>query len=213
MKLGALLELAKPRITAMVVATYAAGAWLAGPLLLWPVISGLLGTIVIVAAANACNMWLERATDARMERTRTRPLPEGRVSSAEALVFSGACLVASLPLLWVAGRTVAALGLLAFLLYVAVYTPLKRRTMLALPVGAIAGALPPAMGRVASTGRFDAAALYLLAVLFVWQMPHFLSIALGRGPDYEAAGLRIGAAGRVREVTLGSVSSRLSCSC
>lgn len=202
MKLGALFELAKPRITAMVVATYAVGAWMAGAASVARRLSGLVGTVMIVAAANAFNMWLERDCDARMERTRRRPLPEGRVSPGAALTFAAMCLVVSLPWLALAGLTVVALGLAAFVLYVVVYTPLKRRSMLALPVGAIAGALPPLMGRVAAIGAVDATGLYLFAVLFVWQMPHFLAIALARGDEYASAGLHIGASGRVREVTL-----------
>jgi heme o synthase len=188
-----LIQLAKPRITGLVMATFAGGMWLApGHLPRWRGIATLLGTALIVGAANALNMFIERDVDRLMERTRQRPLPQGRLSPAVALVFGTALAAAALPLLLLAGNALTGiLGGLAFVAYVAIYTPMKKTSPAALFVGAVPGALPPLMGWTAVTGRIDAGALALFGILFLWQIPHFLAIALYRSEDYGRAGFEI----------------------
>jgi heme o synthase len=187
----AYLELTKPRITALVVFTTATGLWLAPARPGFPrVILTLAGTALIVAAANVLNMFLERDTDALMPRTMRRPLPTGRVSPRGALCFGLALSSLSVPLLLVgAGPIPAILGSIALVSYVLVYTPMKRRTSASLLVGAVAGAIPPLIGWTAATGRIDLPGLLLFAVLFLWQVPHFLAITLLRRKEYARAGL------------------------
>jgi protoheme IX farnesyltransferase len=189
----ALVELTKPRITTMVVVTFAGGLWLApGAVAGWRTALALLGTVLIVGAANALNMYLERDIDGRMARTRRRPLPEGRLSPEVAVGLGAVLASAALPLLLVGANVLtAALGLLAFVSYVWVYTPLKRVSGAALFVGAVPGALPPLMGWTTTTGRLDAGGAALFAILFLWQVPHFLAIALYRSEDYARAGVRV----------------------
>lgn len=188
------VSLAKPRITMMVTATGVMGALASRAPLAWPrALAALFGTVLVVAGANALNMWVERETDALMDRTRERPLASGRVAGPVGLAFGLALSAVSLPVLALAGWPVAALGAIALVVYVAVYTPLKRRSRWSLVAGAVAGAMPPAMGW-AATSESLAGAAFLFAVLFVWQLPHFLAIALFRGREYAAAGLVVGAA-------------------
>jgi protoheme IX farnesyltransferase len=191
--LRALVELAKPRITTLVVITFAGGLWLApGSVEPWRRLGALVGTVLLVAAANALNMYLERDLDALMVRTRHRPLPEGRVSPEAAIGFGTALACIALPLLLVSANVLtAALGLLAFVLYVFAYTPLKPLSSVALFVGAVPGAMPPLMGWTTASGRLDAGGLALFAILFVWQVPHFLAIALYRSEDYARGGFRV----------------------
>ena len=186
-----LVALAKPRVTSLVLFTTAGGAWLANARIsAVPMAFLMVGTLLIVAGANALNMLLERDTDALMARTKDRPLAAGRLSPAVALWFGVGASVAALPLLaFGVNPTTAVLAALANLLYVLAYTPLKRRTHLALLVGAVPGAIPPLLGWTAATGRVEAAGLMLFAVLYFWQLPHFHAIALSRREEYERAGL------------------------
>ncbi|HVZ74653.1 MAG TPA: heme o synthase [Polyangia bacterium] len=188
-----LVRLAKPRITGLVIVTFLGGMWLApGTIDHWRVIMSLVGTVLLVAGANAFNMIMERDVDPLMERTRDRPLPRGTVSPEAALVFASVLACASVPLLFLGGNLLTGLlGLLALGSYVGVYTPMKRRSNAALFVGAIPGAAPPLMGWTAVTGHIDAPALVLFAILFLWQIPHFLAIAIYRARDYAAAGFKV----------------------
>jgi protoheme IX farnesyltransferase len=188
-----LLDLAKPRITALVVMTTGAGLALAPQSLRpLPALLFLAGTALLVAAANTLNCWLEIDTDALMSRTRNRPLPAGRLRPTTALT-SGVVLAAiALALLW--GSTNAlttGLGLLALVSYVAIYTPLKRRSPWALVVGAVPGALPPLMGWTAATAEINTPGLVLFGLLFFWQLPHFIAIALHFQEDYARGGLAV----------------------
>jgi protoheme IX farnesyltransferase len=189
----ALVELCKPRITTLVVITFAGGLWLApGAVPAWRRTAALLGTVLIVAAANALNMYLERDVDGRMARTRRRPLPEGRLSPELALGFGAALAFVAVPLLLVgANPLTAALGVLALAVYVFAYTPLKRVSSAALLVGAVPGAMPPLMGWTTATSQLAPAGLALFAILFVWQVPHFLAIAVYRADDYARAGFQV----------------------
>ena len=191
--LADLVQLAKPRITALVIVTFSGGMWLApGHLPRWRMLMTLIGTALVVSAANALNMLLERDVDGLMERTRHRPLVEARLSPAVALVFGTALAATAVPLLLLAGNALTGiLGGLAFVAYVAIYTPMKRTSSAALFVGAVPGAIPPLMGWTAVTGHADAGALALFGVLFLWQIPHFLAIALYRADDYGRAGFEV----------------------
>src|ERR671936_691166 len=186
-----LMALAKPRITALVVFTTAIGLWLAShglrPL---TVALTLVGTVLIVAAANVLNMYLERDTDALMTRTMNRPLPAHRMDPDAALRFGLVLAAVSVPLLTFAvGALPGLLASVALVSYVLLYTPLKRHTAAALLVGAIPGAIPPLIGWTAATDRLDLPGVLLFAVMFLWQVPHFLAITLFRREEYARAGL------------------------
>lgn len=187
-----LIALTKPRITALVLLTGGAGMWLApGSVSARTRWLALLGTALVVSSANALNMWWERDVDAKMARTRTRPLPAGRMPADLALGFGVALGAVSLPLLFAVNALTGVLGLVALVTYVAIYTPLKRHSWLALLVGAVPGAMPPLMGWTTVSGRLDLGGLLLFAVLFLWQVPHFGAIALFRRDDYARAGLQV----------------------
>lgn len=207
-----LLALTKPRVTGLVVFTFAFGAAMA-PGRAAPAALALsaAGTLLVVAAANTLNMWWERDTDAKMARTRGRPLATGALSPRVALAWGLALFAASMPLLGAANARVAGVGALAFATYVFAYTPLKRRTWHSLSLGALAGAAPPLMGWAAVTGTLDAGALALFAVLFAWQLPHSTAISLFRAEEYAAASLRVcaldlGARATVRVTVVSSVA-------
>jgi len=188
-----LLALAKPRLSGLVVMTTAGGVALA-PGRIGPARGAIaiLGTAAVVGAANALNCWLERDVDARMRRTRDRPLPAGRVEPFVALALGLAVPVFALPVLALAASPLAALlAFVALVTYVAVYTPLKQRSTLALFVGAVPGAIPPLLGWTAVTGRLDPGGLALFALLFAWQLPHFLAVSLYLEDDYARAGLPV----------------------
>lgn len=188
-----LVDLAKPRITTMVVFTAGIGLWAA------PGSAGaartavlLLGTALLVASANVFNSWIERDADARMIRTRTRPLPAGRVDPWTAFALGIGLGVFAIPLLALGvSPLVALLGAIAHAIYVLVYTPLKRVTPWALEIGAIPGAIPPLMGWAAATGSLSPGGWSLFAILFFWQLPHFLAIALYLEEDYRRGGFRV----------------------
>lgn len=183
--------LGKPRITVFVLITTAIGIFVAPQSMPW--IAGMLSicaTGLLVAAANTLNCYIERDTDARMERTRKRPLPDGRIPANWALgvgLMSAAIAVPTLVL--AANRLTATLGLAALLIYVLAYTPLKRVGPFALQVGAFAGAMPPLMGWAAATGRIGGLGAVLFAILFLWQMPHFLALSLLYEEDYRRGGI------------------------
>jgi len=188
-----LAALAKPRLSSLVLVTTAGGVWLApGTIGAFRALLTVFATGLVVGGANALNCWAERDVDARMARTRNRPLPAGRLAPRTALLFGLALpLVGLPPLFLLVNPLTGALAALALLLYVLVYTPLKQRSPLALFVGAVPGAIPPLLGWTAVTGRLDLAGLALFAVMFVWQLPHFLAIALYLKDDYARGGLAV----------------------
>ena len=182
--------LTKPRLSTLVLVTAGGAMWLAkGPFGLrgWLTLLAVHG---VVAAANAFNCVLERESDKYMARTRNRPLPSGRMDPWVAVVFASGLAAVSLPALaLLANGLTALLGCAALLLYVWVYTPLKSRTHWAMVVGAVPGAIPPLMGWTAATGEVSKPAVALFLILFFWQLPHFIAIALFRMPEYRKAGL------------------------
>ncbi|MGH7569401.1 MAG: heme o synthase [Gemmatimonadales bacterium] len=190
--LVALLELTKPRITQLVLLTAAAGFLLgaAQGVDLWLLAHTLLGTALVAGGTNALNQLRERDVDARMERTRGRPLPSGRLTPAQAAWFAGAISLAGVAYLWLAvNRLTAGLAALTLVSYVFLYTPLKRTTSLNTLVGAVPGALPIVGGWTAAGGALDAAAGALFWILFLWQLPHFLALAWIYREDYRRGGL------------------------
>lgn len=193
-----LVTLAKPRITFMVVITAAGGLFLSRrlpgteALSVATILSTLIGCALIVSGANALNMYIERDVDRRMERTKNRPLPTGRMSPRVALWFGVLTSAVAVPILAIGANALTALlAVLANLLYVLAYTPLKQHSPYALHVGAIPGAIPPLLGWTAGTGHIDAAGAVLFGVLFLWQIPHFCAIALFRKADYARAGIHV----------------------
>lgn len=192
------ISLTKPRITLLVIVTMLGGMGLAKrvgavvDLSLSKALFALLGTVLVVSGASAFNMYLERDTDALMARTMRRPLPAGRLAPGVALATGIVLGFASVPLLlWKVNLTTGLIAGFALISYSFVYTPLKRRTPLALPIGAVPGAVPPLLGWTAVTGRIDTAGLVLFAILFFWQLPHSLAIATFRCDDYRRAGTKV----------------------
>jgi protoheme IX farnesyltransferase len=188
-----LFLLAKPRLSGMVLLTAAGGMALA-PGRIGPAraVLLLLGTAVVVGAANALNNYIEHEIDARMRRTRERPLPAGRVEPYVALALGIAAPLFAIPVLALAAnRITALLALVAIATYVLVYTPMKQRSTLALFVGAVPGAIPPLMGWTGVTGRIEPGGLALFALLFAWQLPHFLAVSIYLKEDYARGGLKV----------------------
>ena len=186
-----LMSLTKPRLSALVLVTAGGGLWLTDRAVPLSVsIAAIFGTIAVVGGANALNCYLERETDRHMARTRSRPLPAGRMAPNVALGFGVALSLISVPALTTLTSPMAGLlAAVALLTYVLVYTPLKRRSSLSTLVGALPGALPPLIGWTAATGQLDPGGLILFAILFLWQIPHSLAIGTYRQSEYEQAGL------------------------
>lgn len=188
------VELTKPKIVLMELVTVAVAAVVAsaGVPDLWLLAHAVVGTVLVAAGASAWNQWLERRTDAFMERTADRPLPSGRLSAWE-VVISGtivSVLGAAYLALWVNVLT-AALGVVTWLIYVGIYTPLKARSPANTAVGAVAGAMPILMGWTAVGGRLNLSAATLFLIVFLWQFPHFMAIAWIYRRQYAAAGLKM----------------------
>jgi heme o synthase len=189
-----LAALTKPRVLLMVLATTLAGYFVAlsGPPEFVRVAHLLMGTLMAAAGTLALNQYIERHVDALMDRTRRRPLPDGRLQPLQALLFATALTSAGIMYLALAvGITAGALTLGTTLLYLGVYTPLKTRSALCMLVGAVPGALPPVTGWVAARGDVDLGAAILFAIAFLWQLPHTLAIAHLYRDDYARAGIRV----------------------
>ena len=191
--IGDLVELFKPTITGLSVMMAGVGLWLAPVSLEWPtLLLVLIGVGLQVGSANALNMYWERNSDGLMARTRNRPLPAGRLNPAIALGFGVLLgLVGTVVLAYSAGSLTTWIGLAALLGYVFIYTPMKRMSPLALAVGAIPGAAPPLMGWTAATQEIQMPGLVLFGIVFLWQMPHFIAIAMYRKHDYAAANIKV----------------------
>ena len=188
------VELAKPRLSSLVLATTAAGYWLGSSEIGQPgrLLAAMLGTALAAAGANALNEWMEHSYDALMLRTRQRPIPSGRIAQAQACAFGWALALSGLLLLALAVNGLSALLALASLAsYVFIYTPLKRKTALCTLAGAIPGAIPPMIGWAAARGSLGIEAWGLFWLLFIWQLPHFLAIALLYREDYAKAGFKM----------------------
>ncbi|QDU97013.1 heme o synthase [Lignipirellula cremea] len=192
------LELAKPRIAVLVLATVAASGYVArwGQPDPWLLLHAMLGVLLVASSASGLNQWIERRSDALMKRTADRPLPAGRLSASEVMVFSLTLLLAGVGYLaWSTNLTAAGLGLVTWVLYVLVYTPLKPLTSLNTLAGAIPGAMPVLIGWAAVGGELnpwvDPRGLAIFLLVFVWQFPHFMAIAWLYREDYSRAGLQM----------------------
>jgi len=187
-----LFSLTKPRLSSLVIFTCALGLFLAPTKVsfLTSLIS-ILATSCLVGGACAINCLMEKDVDALMERTKSRPLPSGRLSTQTALVFGLSLIFTSLTILYFfVNPLTALLGATAGVVYIFLYTPLKRKTSLALFAGAIPGAIPPLMGWTSATNTIEPMGLVLFGILFVWQLPHFLSIAIYHSEDYQGADIK-----------------------
>lgn len=187
-----LLELSKPRVILMVLVTCAIGFRLAGgrdwTLLAWT----LLATSLAAAGSGALNQVFEVRRDAMMKRTKTRPLPQGRIGLGAALVFGLACSELALGIFfWKVNPLAATLSALTLILYVLYYTPLKPATPDSTWPGAAAGAIPPMIGWAAASGELTAGAWILFTIQFFWQIPHFLAIFWLHREEYSRAGYRV----------------------
>ena len=187
-------QLVKLRLTLTVVFSALMAYWIALPMersLTYKLFSIFIGGFLITGAANALNQALEKGYDARMSRTANRPLPSGRMEESTAVLIAGVMSVFGLIILANLSLWSALLGAISLLLYAFVYTPLKRVTPISVFVGAFPGALPTMLGWVAYTGKIDIAAIVLFTVQFVWQFPHFWSIAWILEDDYKRAGFKM----------------------
>jgi heme o synthase len=191
-KLGAYISLTKPDVSFLVLMTTAAGFYMGarGPVDWLHLLHVVFGTMMIAAGTAALNHYIERNTDRYMRRTASRPLPSGQLTPAEALRFGVALSVAgAVDLYFAAGYLPCLLGVVTCLSYLLAYTPLKKRTVWATFIGAFPGAIPPMIGWTAATGKLDAGAWLLFAILFFWQFPHFHAISWMYREDYARAGI------------------------
>lgn len=191
-RVAAYSELTKPRITFLIVLTAAAGFALAtkGRIDYLRMVSAMIGIGLLSSGIATLNQYMERDLDALMRRTADRPLPSGKVSPWEALVFgTGLTVLAELYLAVLINPLTALLGLTVIAGYLFAYTPLKTKTSLSTLVGAFPGAVPPLIGWTAARGELSIEAWVLFAILFLWQFPHFLAIAWMYREDYARAGI------------------------
>ncbi|MEE2758188.1 MAG: heme o synthase [Myxococcota bacterium] len=191
-----LAALAKPSITMLSVFTMLAGVWLAPGEVNWSAISlAVIGTALVVAAANTLNCYIERDSDKFMARTKARPLPAGRMLPKTALFYGLALALISVPVLTFGVNPVTGLlAAIALVSYVWIYTPMKQISPWALWVGAVPGAMPPLLGWTAVQGQIEWPGLVLFGIMFIWQLPHFIAISMYRDQEYQRAGIRTVAA-------------------
>ena len=197
------IELTKPRITWLILMSTGTGyfyglpgasTWLGFvrniPLL--SLLHTIIGTALIASGTAALNQWFEREADCRMRRTARRPLPAGRLTSGRALAFGVALSLAGFGELWLGVNLLSGLiGAFTLASYLFIYTPMKQRTWWSTTIGAIPGAMPPIIGYAAAAGALTREAWVLFAILFLWQFPHFYSIAWMYKEDYARAGIRM----------------------
>jgi heme o synthase len=187
-------ELVKARLTLLVLLTTAVGYYLAaaGPINRLGLFHAVFGTALAAAGAAALNQWWERRLDALMHRTRSRPIPAGRMLPRDALVLGCLLSISGIVYLSVACNSLSAmLAAATIIIYIFAYTPLKRVSTFNTLIGAIPGALPPVVGWAAASGRVDLGAWSLFAILFFWQLPHFFAIAWMYREDYARAGFEM----------------------
>ncbi|PIQ83124.1 MAG: protoheme IX farnesyltransferase [Candidatus Omnitrophica bacterium CG11_big_fil_rev_8_21_14_0_20_64_10] len=187
------LELSKARLTTLAAMTAGIGFWLAAPAewLFGKLLLTLAGTAALGAGSAALNQLLEKEADGRMNRTKGRPLPSGRISEGQALTFGVAASCTGLITLTLLEPLAGGLAAFTLISYLFLYTPLKRRTALCTLVGAVPGAMPPLIGWAAARGELSLWAWLLFGILFLWQLPHFLAIAGSHLEDYRAAGFKM----------------------
>jgi len=193
-KLRDYYTLTKPEVNLLILMTTSAGYYLGGrgPFRIGGLVNTLVGTLLVASGTATLNQWMERVWDGQMRRTATRPLPSGRISAREAFVFGVLLSVAGGVYLASAVNMLSALLAISTLLsYLLIYTPLKRKTPLCTLLGAFPGAMPTLIGWAGATANIERQAWFLFAILFLWQFPHFLAIALMYRHDYARAGYRM----------------------
>ena len=192
--IGDLAELVKARLTLLVLLTTAVGFYLGSesPINYMALFHVFFGTAAAAAGAAALNQWWERRADALMRRTRTRPIPAGRMRPLQAFILGIALSVFGVGYLAIVCNGLSAvLAAITIAIYILAYTPLKRASTANTAVGAIPGAIPPMIGWSAARGSIDAGAWSLFAIVFLWQLPHFFAIAWMYREDYSRAGFRM----------------------
>jgi len=203
LKSRAYIELLKPRLSMLVAFSCAFGYGLASrESLNWQVLVMLtLGGFLLSGASVCINQIIEKDLDKIMTRTMNRPIPTGRISANEATLFSVACLLFSLAILWIYTNPLTVLlSAVSMVLYSFIYTPLKRVGPIAVFVGAIPGALPPLLGWIAYTNNITYEALIIFGIQFIWQFPHFWAIAWVADDDYKKAGFKLLPSGGGRDL-------------
>ena len=188
------ITLTKPEVNLLILMTTSAGYYLGGrgPLHIAGLMNTLIGTLLVASGTATLNQWMERSWDGQMRRTASRPLPSGRVSSREAFWLGTLVSVAGGAYLAVAVNALASLlAIFTLLSYLLIYTPLKRKTPLCTALGAVPGAMPTLIGWAGASASINSGAWFLFAILFLWQFPHFLAIALMYREDYARAGYRM----------------------
>jgi len=193
-KLRDYYTLTKPEVNLLILMTTSAGYYLAsrGPFRIAGLINTLVGTLLVASGTATLNQWMERVWDGQMRRTASRPLPSGRLKSREAFLFGILLSIAGGLYLAVAvNRLAAFLAISTLLSYLLIYTPLKRKTPLCTLLGAFPGAMPTLIGWAGASASINRHAWFLFAILFLWQFPHFLAIALMYREDYARAGYKM----------------------
>jgi heme o synthase len=193
-KLRDYYTLTKPEVNLLILMTTSAGYYLGsrGPLRIDGLINTLVGTLLVASGTATLNQWMERVWDGKMRRTTTRPLPSGRLSARDAFRFGVLLSIAGGVYLAATVNILSSLLAISTLLsYLLIYTPLKRKTPLCTLLGAIPGAMPTLIGWAGGAATIDRQAWFLFAILFLWQFPHFLAIALMYRDDYARAGYRM----------------------
>jgi heme o synthase len=193
-RIGDYVELTKPRIVMLELVTIVVAAHLASPsgIAASVLLNAVMGAALVAASAGAFNQWWEQSTDALMTRTAIRPLPSGRLTSQQVIVFGAVTLAVGLiELAFAVSVITAGVALATWLIYVLAYTPLKTRSPLNTTVGAVSGSLPILIGWTATGASIDMRALALVSVMFLWQFPHFMAIAWLYRAEYVRAGQRM----------------------
>ncbi len=193
-KLRDYYTLTKPEVNLLILMTTSAGYYLAsrGPFRIAGLINTLVGTLLVASATATLNQWMERVWDGQMRRTASRPLPSGRMNASQAFLFGILLSVAGgLYLAVTVNRLAAFLAISTLLSYLLIYTPLKRKTALCTLLGAFPGAMPALIGWAGASANIEPRAWFLFAILFLWQFPHFLAIALMYREDYTRAGYKM----------------------
>lgn len=193
-RIPAYVELTKMRISIMVVLTFIVAAIISQPIFINPVVLfwGTIGCLLICFSGNAMNMFVERKTDSLMPRTAGRPLPAEKLTSAEVLIFGAVTFIASTAIFWLLVNWQTAMcAVVNWIVYVIIYTPLKRKTWFNTEIGAVAGSLPVLMGSLATTETVPLIAWAFFGVLVFWQFPHFMAIAWKYRHEYKAGGLQM----------------------
>jgi len=193
-KLRDYCTMTKPEVNLLILMTTSAGYYLAsrGPFQIAGLINTLVGTLLVASGTATLNQWMERVWDGQMRRTASRPLPSGRMNAREAFLFGILLsLAGGLYLAATVSELAACLAIFTLLSYLLIYTPLKRKTPLCTLLGAFPGAMPVLIGWAGASASIGRHAWFLFAIIFLWQFPHFLAIALMYREDYARAGYKM----------------------